>query len=86
MKPSFLTSLIIERTVITRHSSESNLPCLTCVFLRKLSNPTELPKPKMDQGSEERQAMGRLVKLGQLYDVRQDKVLVSILLDTLRSK
>ena len=40
----------------------------------------------MDQGSEERQAMGRLVKLGQLYDVRQDKVLVSILLDTLRAK
>ena len=32
---------------------------------------------KMGETMEERQALGRLIEVGNLYDVRQDKVLVS---------
>ena len=36
-----------------------------------------LDKGKMGETMEERQALGRLIEVGNLYDVRQDKVLVS---------
>ena len=67
VKPPFSTFLIIDRTE------------------RTLLSLTRVVKPqnqKMSEGSEDRLAMGRLVQVGQLYDVRQDKVLVSLLFKT----
>ena len=84
VKPSFVPYHRTNRECASLFRENSSV--FNVCLLRKLSNPTNLTKPNMDQGSEERQAMGRLVKLGQLYDVRQDKVLVSILLYTLRTK